>query len=1055
MDSFMLSTILALATVVQNPNPDALLLRWPAVHGETVVFHYATDLWVGSKNGGPARRLTSHPGSESRPRFSPDGKTIAFTGQLDGSVPQVYVVSVNGGQPRRITMDPMGAYVIDWRADGKIAYTSLSGSLTNRHDRLFLVDPKGGMPITNEVFEIGTGDFSADNQTLVYNRMDSYSFNWRRYRGGTQGRISFYNFATGKYSEMPQGREQSYFPLWVSNEVVFSSDKEAGTQNVYRLNPANNRVTKLTNYTDGDVSNLETDGKTLVYERDGTIEMMDLSNNKVTVFKPEIAGDVNQIRPTYRRFGGEVSELALSPTGARLAVNARGKSFSVPATTGDTRMLMGKPGVRERNVTWSPDGAHIAFMSDESGEYQIYRVPQRGGAPEPVKTPAGDRLRSFSYSPDGKGIMYRTHDNRLMWLDLESAQVEMVYKGGDANGSVDISQDGRYVVYTAPTESAQFGVFIYDRTTKKTHNVVGGFYNNSIVTFDLSGKYLYFTSNRTFGFTPTDLELSMVQTNTERVYVLPLLKGMGNPFLVPGDEEPLPAQEEEKVQATTPEIDFDNMAERVMPMPWGPGSYGAVVGANNGVFVWTGGILLKYDFNSRQSVPILQGIGGISFNKNRTKGAYVAGNLIGIVDLRPGVQVGQGRVNLDNVAFTWDPKAEWKQMYWEAWRLQRDEFYDKDMLGLDWKGIGDKWARLLPSLSSRSDLNWLLGKMVGELGTGHAYVSGGDQDVQIRTAPAGMLGADYAVENGRIRIKRVLKGLNYGEEYQSPLGRVGIDVKDGDYILAIDGKNLTANDNIADYLVDKVGKNVTLTVNSRPSEAGARTVTVQPISNEMRLRYEDWVTRNREYVDKMSNGTIGYIHVPDTSVGGITEFMRAYGSMGGKKAVLVDERYNGGGFLPTFFIEYLKRDVLTGLKPRHGATFAVYPNYVEGPKAMLINNYAGSGGDMLPWLFKEAKIGPLIGTRTWGGLVGISGGLPLSDGGSVTSPAFGIFDRVRGKFIAENTGVDPDIEVDWTPVDYKNGNDPQLKRGVEYLMEQVRKNPVPAIPEPPFPTVKP
>ena len=1039
----MTTASLALAVILQNPETP-LMLRFPAVYGDNVVFHYATDLWTANLKDGETRRLTTHTGSESRPFFSPDGKMIAFAGQYDGNT-QVYVMPATGGQPKQLTWDTTGALPLGWTPTGEVMYGADTNSITNRHDRLYIVSPNGGMPRMNEIFEISSGSMSPDGNSIVYNRMNSFAFNWRGYRGGTQGRLSFYNFRTGEYTEMAQGREQSYHPLWVGNSVYYISDRDNNTLNLWRYDVNSKRNTRLTNNTDGDMNFPSTDGKTLVYERLGGIGVFDLATGKDSVFVPKIRGDLNSIRPTFRNFSNEIDEVALSPTGRRVVVTARGKSFSVPARSGETRMLFGKAGQRERNVTWSPDGQRIAMLSDVSGEFRIYEVPQRGGEPVEVPTPKTEYIRNFQYGPNSDMIIYVTTDYKVRMWERGSGKLTTIYDAKESLSGLDVSPDGKWVAYSIADADGPGGIFLKELATGKVTRVTNGDYADGSPSFDLSGKYLYFVSSRTFGFTPTSFEITLAQTDNQRVYAVALQADNLNPMTAPGDEEPLKDGEAGAAAPAAPagdaglRIDLDGIQNRVMPLPWPAGSYGTVLGVRNGVLTYTAGNLLLWDWNSRTPQVIGQGIPFPSFNADRTQMAVQQGPNVFILPVRPGNQPGQGRVDTSAVGFTWDPRAEWKQMYWEAWRYQRDEFYDKNMAGVNWQAVGNKWAQVLPYLSSRGDLNWLLGKMIGELGTGHAYVQPGINDEPVRSTPAGSLGADFEVVNGKVRFARILRGDVSSEMTVGALTRTNI--KDGEYLLAINGQPVSGDSNLQQMLVGKINVPVTLTVNGSPTMDGARSVTVRPMGAESTLRYVDWVSRNREWVREQSNGQIGYIHVPDTAVGGITEFMRGFVTQAYKPALLIDERYNGGGFIPTFFVEMLSRPMATGFLPRHGEIVPLPDLANEGPKAMLINNYAGSGGDMLPWLFKNNKLGPLIGTRTWGGLVGIQGSSTFTDGGGVTAPAFGIYDRTRGQWIAENTGVDPDITVDWTPADWKAGRDPQLARGVEHLMNELRRNP--------------
>lgn len=1043
------------------------LIRFPAVHGDNVVFTYASDLWLGSLKGGHARRLTTSNGQETRARISPDGKWIAFTGTYDGNA-DAFVVPIDGGEPKRLTFEPDPDSVLGWTPDGKIMVSSTYGNYTNRMDRLWLVDPNGGLPQRTVVEEIAEGSMMADGKTLVYHRADSAGFNWRRYRGGTQGKISFFNLETNAYSELPAGREQNYYPMAVGRNVYFISDRNAGTLNLYRHNLDNKRTVQLTNYTDGDIKWPSTDGKTIVFERDGYLMAYDIASDKVTQVNPIIRSDNVAARPIFRRLGDQISGMSLSPSGARVVVEARGEIFSVPARTGDTRNMSNSSGSRERFPSWSPDGRTIAYVSDESGDFEIYTQPQMGGTPVQLTT-AKKAINGLVWSPDSKKIAFRTRNNELFVVDVATKAVTQVVRPRFGLSSFDWSPDSKWIAYIDQMPNSFGAVFVYDVEAKKATQVTAGRYDDDQVEFDMNGKYLYLTSVRTFAPTFGTFEFSLKVEDAQRVYAIPLQKGQTNPLSAPSDEEPetpaaapagsgrpagAPASAPAAPAAPSVKIDFDGIQDRLIVLPMPAGSYRLIAGLNNGLLYATSGGLFQFSFTNRQPVQLAQGVGGqIALNANRTKMAYYFGGVLGIVDIRPGIELGQGRVDTNAVEALINPRDEWQQMYWEAWRWQRDNFYDPGMLGLNWRAIGDKYAKFLPYVSHRSDLNYVLGLMIGELGTGHAYVSGGDMGPMPTPVPTGQLGVDYEVANGAIRIAKIYRGSNYDESRRGPLGDPGVEVNEGEYLLAIDGKPVgTGNPNA--LLVGKANRFVTLTVNSKPSMDGARRVRVRTIGGEGNLRYAEWVEANRRYVERVSNGRIGYMHVPDTATQGAIEFIRGFYSNTDKDAVVVDERFNGGGFIQPWFVDTLARRIRAGIANRSSemSTDAVA---IEGPKVMLINGYAGSGGDFFPWMFRQQKLGPLVGTRTWGGLVGISGGAPLVDGGNVTAPEFGIFDRENGKWIAENTGVDPDIEVDARPDLRAKGQDPQLERGVQILMEQLRKQPRRPVRQPDFPRVTP
>lgn len=1039
----------ALLAVLAPGTTDVRLLRSPDVFGDNVVFTYAGDLWVASTAGGSARRLTSSPGLESNAKFSPDGTQIAFTAAYDGAS-DVYVVPTEGGEPKRLTFDPEPDSVVDWTPDGKIAFVSTSGSFVNRQPRLWYVRPEGGLPIRTPIEEAFQVSFFADGKRIAYNRGGSNNFNWRRYRGGTQGKVSFYNFENNTYSELPSGREQNYCPMAVGESVFYISDKNQGTLNLYRYDLATKKETQLTKYNDSDIKLPSTDGKSIVFERDGYLFQYNIAKDTVAKLTPSLNAENLWSRPYLRPVANQISSMALSPSGARLLTEARGEIFSVPAKNGDTRNVTNTSGTRERFPAWSPDAKTIAYVSDLEGTYEVYTRPASGGIPTRL-TSAKLPIDSLDFSPDSKTILITTESFKLFLLNVETKELKEVSPSASRQGGAEFSPDSKWLVF-GEGDKKGFGVIkLYEIATGKTTSVSTGRYNDSSASFDLGGKYLYIVSSRTFSPTFGDYEFSLKVEDTSRVYVLPLSKDTPNPLVPPNDEEPEPRDGKPAGPPTPPaappagdkpgmKIDLDNLDARLIPLPFPAANY-RVTGVNNGVLVFTPAGITRFDLGSRESTPIWNGpLGSVSFNATKTKFAYNLGATLGVVDVRPGLTPGAGRVDTSGVEFVLNPRDEWNQMFWETWRFQKNNYYDADMRGLDWDAIGKKYAAYLPYVNHRSDLSYILGLMVGELGTGHAYVQGGDFGPGPRPVPVGLLGADYELSGDKVRFRKVFQGENFEESRRGPLGEPGINVKNGDYLLEIDGQKVDRNVHPNWLLLNKVGKYVTLTVNDKPGLEGSRKVRVQPISNEANLRYADFVEANRQKVAKLSGGRIGYMHVPNTAFEGAVEFVRGYYSQTDKDAMIIDERWNGGGYIQPWFVDTLARKQKAKIQVRWGLESADSET-IEGPKAMLINGYAGSGGDFFPYMFRQAGLGPLIGKRTWGGLVGISNGAPLVDGGSVTSPSFAIYDPNTERIIAENTGIDPDIDVDARPDLWAKGQDPQLEKAIEVLLESLKKVP--------------
>jgi tricorn protease len=1028
------------------------LMRFPDVHENKIVFTYGSDLWLADRGGGYARRLTTHPGVEFRAKFSPDGKWIAFTGAYDGSN-EVYVIPSEGGEPKRLTFMPGNEYALSWTPDGKIALASGYGNPIPFTAMLYKLSPQGGTPEPTKLYEVHQGTFSPDGQSFAYNRRGSYNYNWRRYRGGVQGEVSIYNFATNDYRELPSGRENSWFPMWIGDSIYYISDRNQGTVNLYRHDLKNKRDVQLTRYADGDIKWPSTDGKSIVWERDGYLVIYDIAGGKEQNFAPLVRSDMVAARPQLRKLGNEISAIDLSPSASRVVAEARGEIFSIPVKAGETRNLTQSPGSRERLPAWSPDGQTIAFFSDESGDNQIYTVPQMGGKPTKITDGKALNPLSLTWSNDGKMLAFTTRDFSLYLVDVAAKKLTRVVENR-YSGIVqyDFSPDSKWLAYVDAATNMNAKIMLYEIASGKAHQVTDGYYFDSGVAFDTTGKYLFFTSNRTFTPSFGLYEFSLKVEDATRIYVLPLDKELTNPLIPPADEEPEPkpnppagGQPQQPQGPPSPKpmkVDLEGLADRAIALPLPAGRYGLVTGVTEGILYATPGALARYDLKSRENQTLLAMPGGmqsIAFNPSRTKMAYLTGQGVFVVDVRPGLQPGQGGVSTSAVEAIIDPRQEWKQMFWEVWRYERDFFYDPAMVGVDWNTVARKYEKFLPHVSDRSDMGYILGLMIGELGTGHAYVQGFGSPTPY-PVNQGLLGADYEVSGGNVRFKKIYRGANFDESRRGPLGEPGVNVKEGEYLLEIDGRKVDADTHPNQLLQGKAGRTVVLTVNSAPSTVGARQVRVLTTGSEDQLRYYEWVEDNRRKVDQMSGGRIGYMHIPNTSFQGAVELIRGFYSQWNKDAVLIDERFNGGGYVQPWFVDTLVRRIRAAMRSRYGQDVPDARG-IDGPKALLINEYAGSGGDLFPWMFRQAEAGPLIGMRTWGGLVGIRGGVPLLDGGSVTAPEFGLYDRETGKWIAENTGVDPDIEVDNRPDLLAQGRDPQLEKGVEYLMNELKKQP--------------
>lgn len=1018
------------------------LLRYPAVHDDTVVFCYAGDLWVANtQSGAVARRLTSFPGAEVRPRISPDGKWVAFTGSYDGGN-NVYVIPIEGGVPKRLTYSTDGDLCLNWTPDGKIMYASLDGNVVPDQAALYIIDPNGGAPVSTPIKEVASASMFPDGHRIAYTRAASFNFNWRRYRGGTQGRVSIYDMANNSYSELPSGREQSYHPMVIGDDIYYISDRAGGTLNLYRNHAG--RDEKLTNFTNSDIRYPSTDGKSVVFENDGFLYQYTVQGGTLKKLSPQVLAENLTARPRLRNLAGFISGATLSPSGARIVVDARGELFSVPAKKGETRNMTRTSGAREMSPSWSPDGKTIAYLSDQSGEYAIYTQPQLGGTPTQLTTGTDIRPVSMQWSPDAKYLVVTTLDNGLYLLEVATKKLTKIDQSPYGFAGLDVSANGKWVAYVTANHQSGAQVFIYDIAAGKSMPVTRGYYADSDVAFDQNNSYLYIISSRTFRPTPGQFEASLKVEDTSRVYAIPLSPDVDNPFLESNDEEGAPAKKGEK--PTEVKLDLAGADDRTMVLPFEASSYQNLVGAQGGFFVWDKGTLWKYDLGAPKPTPIYQGLPAPSyqFNPSRTKFMVALGGRIQVLDAQPGQTLAAPAVDLSGVEATIDPKQEWKQIYWDAWRYIRDNYYDKDMRGMDWKAIGDRYASYLPFVEHRDDLNYIIGLLLGELGTGHSYITArGDTGVNVPLIPVGYLGADYVADGDMLKFKKILRGRNDKPEYQAPLGKPGISVKEGDYLLSIDGQKVGRMVNPATLLVGKAGKLVTIQVSSSMTGENPRTYRIRPVPTEDGLRYADFLDRMQRMVYDLSGGKVGYMHIRDTAMQGSEDFVNGFYQQFDKPALLIDERWNHGGYPQPWFVNTMARTVQAGMQPRHGEDVIDAPVH-EGPKAMLINQYAGSGGDFFPYMFRLNKLGPLVGKRTWGGLVGINGGFRFVDGGNITAPSFSLYDRAKNEIIAENIGTEPDIDVDLRPDLLAAGKDPQVEAAVKYLMAELAKRPVPA-----------
>jgi tricorn protease len=1049
------------------------LLRYPDIHRDRIAFVYAGDIWIVPTTGGLARRLTSHEGMELYPKFSPDGRWIAFSGEYDGTR-QVYVMPGEGGTPTQLTfyndvgpMPPRGGTdyrIYGWTPDGShVVFRANRLPWGVRVGRPFQVPVTGGLETPLAIPESGGADLSPDGTQVVFTPMDREFRTWKRYRGGRAQDVWVYDLEANTARQITDAPATDNQPVWVDETVYFTSDRD-WKLNLYAVGPQGGEAAKVTFHEDYDVLWPSGGPGGVVYENGGWIWRFDPSSRETTKVPIRVAGDLPFTRPTLKDVSDGIQSSAISPSGARALFEARGELFTVPAEHGQLRNITRSQGVREMDPSWSPDGKWIAYLSDRSGEYEIYVRAQDGSDDERRITTDGEVWRFPPvWSPDSKRLAFGDKRQRLQVVDVENGRITDVDRS-ETNDITDFawSPDSKWIAYrkTADTRLAQIWVWSLDGgdPAPLTDPMVASY----SPAFDPEGRYLYFLSNRDMNLTFSGWEAYFVYTGPTRVYAATLNADEPRPFQPRSDEEePDGGAEEDESDNGNDDgekngdgdedevevrIDVEGFETRVVAIPGPSGRYGNLEGTAKGpvyTFAPTGGdtppALKRYLLEDREEETILKGIGNIRISADRKKVLYSANGKWAIAELSADQTVGDKPLDLSGMQVTIDPQAEWEQMYTDAWRITRDWFYDPNLHGVDWELMRERYGALVPHVAHRRDLDYVLGELGGELNVGHLYVQSGDEPV-VERQDHGLLGAELEADpSGRYRIVKIFRGENWHDGFRSPLTEPGVDVNEGDLLLAIDGHEITTADNPYRPLQGRAGQPVTLTVGSDADGKGSRDVQVRPIARETNLRYLDWVEDRRRRVSEASDGRIGYMHLPNTAVEGNRELFRNFYPQSDFDALILDERYNGGGFIPVEMIELLSRPVLS-YWARRGITPMRSPGFAHtGPKAMLINGLAASGGDALPFYFRQQELGTLIGTRTWGGLVGLSGTPSLADGGAMLTPTFRFF--VDGRWEVENEGVAPDIEVVDRPDLVAQGRDPSLEKAIEVLLEELRRDP--------------
>lgn len=1083
MPGFTIRRLLAPALLLALASPlaaqvDARLLRYPDVSATHITFVYGGDIWIVPKEGGVANRLTTPAGEETFPRFSPDGSEIAFSGNYDGNI-DVYVIPATGGTPRRVTHHPASDRLVDWYPDGRsLLIASDMASEKDRFNKLFRVPVEGGLP---EQLPMPYGEFaalSADARLIAYTPGTRDFRTWKRYRGGWAQDIWLYDLSADTARKIIASEANNSQPMWHGETLYFISDQGAAQRyNFWAYNTRTGQLRQVTHFTDHDVRFPAIGPSDIVFENGGRLYLLDLATEQTREVKVQVTTDLASLRPRPVNAGNYIASFDIAPTGKRAVFEARGEIFTVPAEHGMIRQLTMSSGSAERYPTWSPDGRYIAYWSDRTGEYELTLRNADGTGEERTITRLGPGYRYRpQWSPNAASIVFIDQLQRIHLVDVRSGQTRVIDQAhGFTHGPlqafrVSWSPDSRWIAYSRNLPNGPLAIFLYDTQRNELHQVTSGFYPATEPVFDPEGKYLYFLTQRHFQPAYSAFENTWIYANATVIAAVPLRKDVPSPLAPRNDEEPVRdlnggQSKETKQEATTSPatspapitIDVEDFERRVVILPPKPGNYGELAAVPGKVLyhrhVRTGAAdeknpIVAYDLKERKEETIVDDAFTFIVSADGKKLLVQHQNRFAIVDPRPNQKLDKvlATANLEMMV---DPREEWRQLFADAWRFQRDFFYDPGMHGVDWESMRRHYAPLIEDAVSREDVNFVIGEMIAELNASHAYRSGGDMERPLRRG-VGLLGVDFALENGAYRIKRIIDGAPWDSEVRSPLARPGVDVREGDYLLAVNGVPLDVSKDPWASFQGLAGKTVALTVNSRPTMEGARTVLVETLTSEYRLRNLAWIEANRRRVFEATGGRVGYIYVPDTGVNGQNELVRQFYGQAHMDALIIDERFNSGGQIPDRFVELLNRPIYNFWAVRSGTDWQWPPVAHTGPKVMLINEWSGSGGDAFPFYFKSAGLGPLIGKRTWGGLIGISGSPALVDGGSVTVPTFAIY-STDGEWIIEGHGVEPDIEVEADPARLARGEDPQLERAIQEALRLLERNPPVRSKRPPYP----
>jgi tricorn protease len=1097
----LMACVLAMAGYSFAAEDAPLLVQTPTLSKTEIVFAYGGYLWSVAREGGNARQLTTG-GHEAGPEFSPDGKWIAFTGEYDGNV-DAFVMPAEGGEPKRLTWHPGADSVVGWTRDSKRVLFRSGRTAYADFDRLYTVAVEGGVPEVLPMWRGEDGWYSPDGTRFAYVPNLRWQDSWKRYRGGQTTPVYIVNLSDLSLEKLPRENSNDFAPVWMGDTVYFLSDRN-GAVTLFGYDTKAKSVKQAVENKGLDLKSLSAGPDALVYEQFGGIYVYDPQKGETKRVDIHIAGDLPATRPHFEKVADKISGAGISPSGTRAVFEARGEIYTVPGEKGNVRNLTRTPAVAERDPSWSPDGKSVAFFSDESGEYALHVVDQTGlGA---VKKIDLGKPASFFYgptwSPDSKKIAFTDKRLNLWYVDVEKPTAAPVKVDTDLYDAWGVlmtptwSPDSKWLTFTKFLPNHMRAVFVHSLESGKSSQITDGLSDARLPVFDKGGKVLYFAASTDLGLAVTWLDLSGFQRPVSRnVYGVVLKKGDANPIEPQSDDEKADAaksddkskdadkkdekdqnkkkgdadkdkgkddkgKDEKKEEPVKVVIDLENIGQRVVAMPIKAANYVALDAGKAGTLFLTEipdvpplnaptfATVSKFDLTTRKTEPFLGGLSGFAVSANGEKVLYHLGEgptwFIAATGAAP--KPGEGALKLDDMEVKVDPRAEWNQMYHEVWRIERDFLYDPHFHGLDLAAAEKKYAPYLKGAGGRADVNHLFVEMLGEVTIGHMFIFGGDVP-KVPEVKSGLLGADYKVENGRYRFAKIFNGENWNPELRAPLTQPGVDVKVGDYLLEVNGAEVRPPADVYGFFENTAGKQIRIKVSANADGKDARDVTVVPVADEFPLRNRAWEEDNRRKVDELSGGKVAYVHVPDTANGGFLNFNRFYFAQTDKQAAVIDERYNHGGAIADYIIDLLERPLRSCATTREGEKWCSPLAQIYGPKTMVINEMSGSGGDALPWMFRQDKIGPLVGTRTWGGLVGIGGYPALLDGGGVTAPRAAIY-GLHGEWEVENHGIAPDIEVENDPASVAAGHDAQLEKAVQVTLEALKKNPV-VIPEHP------